>query len=88
VGAGVAAIAGFLAMNGIEFAQIQLKLVRQAPGSGVDAEAISQVTGLPPRLVASGHLLVCMGISGAAGYFAIEPHWSSISEWISNLLQT
>lgn len=88
VGAGVAAIAGFLAMNGIEFAQIQLRLVRQAPGSGVDAEAISQVTGLPPRLVASGHLLVCMGISGAAGYFAIEPHWSSISEWISNLLQT
>ena len=83
VGVGVAAIAGFLAMNGIEFAQIQLKLVRQAPGSGVDAEAISQVTGLPSRLVASGHLLVCMGISGAAGYFAIQPYWSEIVNWIS-----
>lgn len=88
VGVGVAAIAGFLAMNGIEFAQIQMKLVRQAPGSGVDAEAISQVTGLPSRLVALGHLLVCMGISGAAGYFAIQPHWNSISEWITNLPQT
>jgi hypothetical protein len=83
VGVGVAAIAGFLAMNGIEFAQIQLKLVRQAPGSGVDAEAISQVTGLPSRLVASGHLLVCMGISGAAGYFAIQPYWSEIVNWVS-----
>ncbi len=86
VGVGVAAIAGFLAMNGIEFAQIQLKLVRQAPGSGVDAEAISQVTGLPSRLIALGHLMVCMLISGAAGYFAIQPHWSSISEWISKSL--
>lgn len=78
VGVGVAAIAGFLAMNGIEFAQIQLNLVRNAPGSGVDAEAISQVTGLPARLVATGHLLVCLGISGAAGYFAIQPYWSDM----------
>lgn len=83
VGVGVAGIAGFLAMNGIEFAQMQLKLVRQAPGSGVDAEAISQVTGLPPRLVASGHLLVCMGISGAAGYFAIQPYWSEFVSRVS-----
>jgi hypothetical protein len=83
VGVAVAGIAGFLAMNGIEFAQIQSKLVRQAPGSGVDAEAISQVTGLSPRLVASGHLLMCVGISGAAGYFAIQPSWSEIVSWIS-----
>jgi hypothetical protein len=83
VGCGVAAIAGFLAMNGIEFAQIQLNLVRNAPGSGVDAEAISRVTGFPARLVALGHLLVCLGISGAAGYFAIQPYWSEIANWFS-----
>jgi hypothetical protein len=86
VGVVVAGIAGFLAMNGIEFAQIQSKLVRQAPGSGVDAEAISQVTGLSARLVASGHLLVCVGISGAAGYFATQPYWSEITNWATNLL--
>jgi hypothetical protein len=83
VGVAVAGIAGFLAMNGIEFAQIQRQLVRQAPGSGVDAGAISHVTGLSPQLVASGHLLVCMGISGAAGYFAIQPYWSEIVSWVS-----
>jgi len=86
VGVAVAGIAGFLAMNGIEFAQIQSKLVRQAPGSGVDAEAISHVTGLSSRLVASGHLLVCVGVSGAAGYFAIQPYWSEIQNWATNLL--
>ncbi|MCE2817220.1 MAG: M50 family metallopeptidase [Ilumatobacteraceae bacterium] len=86
VGVAVAGIAGFLAMNGIEFAQIQRQLVRQAPGSGVDAEAISHVTGLSPRLVALGHLLACMGISGAAGYFAIQPYWSEIQNWATNLL--
>ena len=86
VGVGVAGIAGFLAMNGIEFAQIQLKLVRHAPGSGVDAEAISQVTRLPARLVASGHLLVCIGISGAAGYFATQPYWPESQEWATNYI--
>ena len=86
VGVGVAGIAGFLAMNGIEFAQIQVKLVRQSPGSGVDAEAISQVTRIPAGLVASGHLLVCMGISGAAGYFAIQPYWSEIQKWTTGLI--
>lgn len=83
VGVGVAGIAGFLAMNGIEFAQIQLNLVRNAPGSGVDAESISQVTGLPAQLVAIGHLLVCIGISGASGYFAIQPYWSEMVNWFS-----
>jgi hypothetical protein len=52
----------------------------------VDAGAISHVTGLSPQLVASGHLLVCMGISGAAGYFAIQPYWFEIQNWATNLI--
>ena len=86
VGVAVAGIAGFLAMNGIEFASIQLKLVKQGSGSGADAEAISQLTRIPAGIVASGHLLLCMGISGAAGYFAIQPYWSEIQNWAIDLL--
>jgi hypothetical protein len=83
VGVAVAGIAGFLAMNGIEFAQIQSKLVKQSPGSGVDAEAIAQVTRIPARLVTAGHLTVCLGISGASGYFAVQPYWSETLHWFS-----
>jgi hypothetical protein len=31
-------------------------------------------------------LLVCVGISGAAGYFAVQPYWSEITNWATNLL--
>lgn len=85
VGAVVAGIAGFLVINGIQFAWMQVTLVRRAPGSGVDAESISRFTRIPAGLIAGGHLVTCLGLGYIAGDLAIGPYWDSISEWISGL---
>jgi hypothetical protein len=85
VGAAVAGIAGFLVINGIQFAWIQVTLVRRAPGSGVDAESIARFTKIPAGLVAWGHLLTCLGLGYIAGNRAVSPYWDSINEWISGL---
>ena len=85
VGAAVAGIAGFLVINSVQFAWIQVTLVKRAPGSGVDAESIARFTRLPARLVAWGHLLVAMGLGYYAARMAIHPYWTSIDKWATNL---
>lgn len=67
-------VAGFLALSGIEFAWVQVRLVKHAPGSGVDAEAISHVLGFSPRFHAWIHLLISLGTGAAAGVFAVRPY--------------
>lgn len=85
VGGIVAGVAGFLVVNGIQFAWIQVTLVRKAPGSGVDAESIALFTKLPAKLVAFGHLCVCLGLGYWAGRLAVYPYWSEISDWVVQL---
>jgi hypothetical protein len=85
VGGIVAGVAGFLVINGIQFAWIQVTLVRKAPGSGVDAESIALFTKLPAKVVVVGHLLVCLGLGYRAGYLAIYPYWNEISNWLTKL---
>lgn len=85
VGSVVAGIAGFLVINGIQFAWMQVTLVRRAPGCGVDAESIARFTKLPAGLVAWGHLLVCLGLGYWAGWLAIMPYWSEIKDWLETL---
>ena len=72
--AGAVFIAGFLALSGIEFAWIQLRLVRHAPGSGVDAESISHYLGIGPRFVAWMHLLISLVTGVLAGFYAVQPY--------------
>lgn len=67
-------VAGFLALSGIEFAWIQIRLVKHAPGSGVDAEAIFHSLGIPARLTAWVHFLLSVGAGAVAGYNAAWPY--------------
>jgi hypothetical protein len=85
VGAVVAGVAGFLVVNGIQFAWFQITLVRRAPGSGVDAESIARFTKLPAGLVAWGHLIVSLGIGYLAMYLAIHPYWNEMTDWVASL---
>jgi len=73
VAAGAVYVAGFIALSGIEFAWIQVKLVRKSPGSGVDAESISHYLGISPRLIAWCHLWISLVTSSTAGFYAIQP---------------
>ena len=84
VGGIVAGVAGFLVINGIQFAWIQVTLVRKAPGSGVDAESIALFTKLPAKLVAMGHLVLCLGLGYWGGHLAVYPYWEQIANWASN----
>lgn len=85
VGAVVAGVAGFLVINGIQFAWMQVTLVRRVPGSGVDAESIARFTKIPAGLIAWGHLMTCLGLGYIASDLAVGPYWDSIREWISGL---
>ncbi len=84
-GALVAGIAGFLAINSIQFAWIQVKLTRFARGSGVDAEAIEQYTRVPSVLVSLGHFAVTVGLGFLSARLALEPQWADMSNWITGL---
>jgi hypothetical protein len=72
--AGAVFIAGFLALSGIEFAWVQLRLVKHAPGSGVDAESISHYLGVGPRFVAWVHLFISLVTGVLAGFYAVQPY--------------
>lgn len=67
-------VAGFLALSGIEYAWIQVRLVKHNPGSGVDAEAIFNSLGIPARLTAWAHLLLSVGFGLMAGHNAVWPY--------------
>ena len=84
-GALVAGIAGFLAINSIQFAWIQVKLTRFARGSGVDAEAIEQYTRVPSVLVSLGHLVVTVWLGYLSARLALEAQWVDMSNWISEI---
>jgi hypothetical protein len=85
VGAAVAGIAGFLAVNAIQFAWIQVSLVRRAPGSGVDAESIARFTRIPARFIAWGHLAISLGLGYWAARLAVQPYWIPIKDWVDGL---
>jgi len=85
IGAGVVGIAGFLAVNSIQFAWTQLTLARKMRGSGIDAESIEMYTRIPSAVVAFGHLMTCLVISGYAAKFAVEPYWTEIGDWLNKL---
>ena len=77
VGAATVFVAGFLALSGIEFAWVQVRLVKKAPGSGVDAEAISHFLGFSPRLIAWGHLSISLVASSITGFYALQPYFKN-----------
>lgn len=83
-GAIVAGVAGFLAVNSIQFAWIQLTLARKMRGTGIDAEAIEMYTKVPSKLVAFGHLALTLGIGYIAAKMAIEPRWDEIINWFND----
>jgi hypothetical protein len=84
-GALVAGIAGFLAINSIQFAWIQVKLTRFARGSGVDAEAIEHYTRVPSVLVSFGHLAVTVWLGFLSARMAFDPLKMDMSNLISAL---
>lgn len=73
-------VTGFLALSAIEFAWVQVRLVRLSPGSGVDAESISHYLGLPAIFVAWVHLLISLGTSGLTGFYALSPYIKDMIE--------
>lgn len=79
----VAGVAGFLAINSVQFAWIQLVLTRRARGSGVDAEAIEGYTRIPSSLVAFGHLVLTVYLGFLASRIALHDQWVDISAWIN-----
>jgi hypothetical protein len=83
-GAIVAGVAGFLTVNSVQFAWIQLTLARRMRGTGIDAEAIEQYTKIPSVVTAGGHLLFALGIGYLAAKLAIEPRWEEILTWVEN----
>jgi hypothetical protein len=87
LGAIVAAIAGFLAVEAFRHAFTQFSLSRFR-GTHCDAEKISMFLKLPLRSTAFLHLAATTAIGAYALRQGIEPHWSEIRSTVEDLLRT
>lgn len=87
LGIAVAAIAGFLAIEGTRNAWEQLHIVRYFRGSGCDAERVAMWWKINAVGVGVVHFLLVAGLSGFAMFVAIRPDWhdlyTSVEAWIT-----
>ena len=78
----VASIAGYLAIESVRHSSQQLSIIKRIQGSGCDAARVAFWWGLPPRLVATSHMIVSTAVSSYACYLAINPYWDEIFAWV------
>ena len=78
----VASIAGYLAIESVRHSSQQLSIIKRIQGSGCDAERVAFWWGLPPRLVATSHMIISTAVSSYACYLAINPYWDEIFAWV------
>ena len=88
LGYSVAAIAGYLSIEGYRDARTQQKIIKNSPGAGCDAEKIAYWWGLNPNNLARLHTLLIIVIAGYTVRMAINPYWSEIYEWGQTIVET
>jgi hypothetical protein len=84
----VASIAGYLAIESVRHSSQQLSIIKRVQGSGCDAERVAFWWGLPPRLVATSHMIISTAVSCYACYLAINPYWDEMFTWIKRYTKT
>jgi hypothetical protein len=84
----VASIAGYLAIESVRHSSQQLSIIKRVQGSGCDAERVAFWWGLPPRLVATSHMIISTAVSCYACYLAINPYWDEIFEYVRKFTAT
>lgn len=88
LGMAAGAVAGYLALEGIRNARVQLAIARRFPGTGTDAERIAGWWRFSPSFVAVVHLLVVVTISGYAATRAIGPQWSVVEDLVRDVVDS
>jgi len=86
LGMAAGALAGYLALEGIRNARVQMAFVRRYPGTGTDAERIAGWWRFSPTFVSAVHFLTVVAISGYASTRALGPHWSAVEDFVRDLL--
>jgi hypothetical protein len=80
------ALAGYLALEGIRNARVQMAFVRRYPGTGTDAERIAGWWRFSPTFVAAVHFVTVVAISGYAATRALGLQWSAVESFVRDLL--
>jgi len=80
IGAAVAAIAGFLAVESFRHAFHQFVVLRHVRNTGCDAESIGRFLRLPPMLVSVAFLLATGALGGYALVLGTREHWAALRE--------
>ena len=88
LGMAAGAVAGYLALEGIRNARVQLAIARRFPGTGTDAERIAGWWRFSPSFVAVVHLLVVVTISGYAATRAVGPQWSVVEDLVRGVVDS
>lgn len=86
LGMAAGALAGYLALEGIRNARVQMAFVRRYPGTGTDAERIAGWWWFSPTTVSAVHFLTVVAISGYASTRALGPQWSAVENFVRDLL--
>jgi len=86
IGAAVAVIAGFLAVEAYRHAFLQFAILRRSRNTGCDAEAIGRMLRVPPILVGALMLLSTASISGYALVLGVRPYWPELVELAAGFL--
>lgn len=84
----VAAIAGYLSIEGFRDVRTQQKIIKNSPGAGCDAEKIAYWWGLSPNNMARLHTLLVIFIAAYTVRMAVNPYWSEIYEWGTSIVET
>jgi len=85
IGAIVAGFGGYLSIEGIRDASIQVKIIRMGGGSTCDTGRIARTWGMRPRFAGWLHLFLVIGISGYALYKGVHPYWPEIQDWVQEV---
>jgi hypothetical protein len=86
IGAAVAAIAGFLAVEGSRHAFHQFVVLRHVRNTGCDAESISRMLRVPALLVSGLFLVGTAALGGYSLNLGIRDYWPELREFVTDFL--
>ena len=80
----VIGIAGYLALESVRDAKMQLRIIKSGNGESTDAQRTGALLGINPVTSGRLHRLLVVAIAAGAAYLAVNPYWSEIRSWVED----
>jgi hypothetical protein len=84
----VIGIAGYLALESVRDAKMQLRIIKSGNGESTDAQRTGALLGINPVTSGRLHRLLVVAIAAGAAYLAVNPYWSEIRSWVEGQINS